>query len=244
MKRQKLRYFESKMTAKFRQNEKLRIFREWTLSVIVDRESVAFLRSKYVLFWRESARKRKESALKYEAFREWLDNRTLNRLWFQWYLESLNRIEINDKMEIALQFHHQNARSMWFRSWKELVLENRKQKKLRKTATNFHRKMLKQKAFRQWHCRFVDSEEQREYDEMAMRFQRTKWFYRWKERTEESKYRAFNRYKATLFGTRTYFNRWFAVYEPFKIGYQYERELMQSVRPYMESTKMSSVSIH
>jgi len=244
MKRQKLRYFESKLTAKHRQHDILRIFREWTMSVIVDRESAAFLRSKYVLFWRESARKRKGTALKYEAFREWLDNRTLNRLWFQWYLESLNRIEINDKMEIALQFHHQNARSMWFRSWKCLVLENRKQKKLRKTATNFQRKVLRRKAFSHWHRRFVDSEEQRELDDIAMNYQRSKWLHRWHERTEQSKSRAFNVYKATLFETRTYFNRWFAVYEPSKIGHQYERELLQSVRPYIQSMKNSLVPSH
>ena len=171
MKRQKLRYFESKMVSMHRHRKRMRILREWRVLVVVDRESVAFLRLKYLKFWRQNARKRKINALKCKALREWIWNRTLNRLWFQWYLETLNRIEINDKMEIAEQFYHQNLRSMQFRSWKELVVDNRRQKKLRKMALRFHCGKVKRRTFGHWYHVFVDSEQQREYDEIAQQFQ-------------------------------------------------------------------------
>lgn len=173
MKRQKLRYFESKMASSRRQRARGRIFREWTVSTVRGRESASFLVSGYLTFWIETARKHKITASKCKALREWLDRRTLSRLWFRWFLESLNQIEINDKMEIAEQFYHQNLRSLLMRSWKELVIENRKQKKLRKKANDHRRSVIKQRAFRHWHCHFVDSQEQRECDAVALQFQVT-----------------------------------------------------------------------
>ena len=171
MKRQKLRYFESKMASSRRERARGRILREWTVSTVRGRESASFLVSGYLVFWIETARKSKAMTSKYEALREWLDRRSLSRLWFHWFLESLNQIEIADKMEIAEQFYHQNLRSLLLRSWRELVVENRRQKKLRRKATDFRRTAVKQRAFGHWHCRFVDGQQHRECDAVALRFQ-------------------------------------------------------------------------
>ena len=81
---------------------------------------------------------------------------------------------------------------------------------------------------------------QRRADEIASEYLTSRVLQSWNKQTKLTKYRKFNEYKARLFNIRSYFNTWLIEYEPFKIGFEYERQIALSIKPYIESIQKKS----
>ena len=240
IRRQRLKYFEEKLTAKHRELESQRIFTEWKALVCGNQQSEAFLLSNALQYWLKQSKKHKSEQLKCDALKQWIDIKTLNQLWLRWYLRTMDEIEMNDKIAISDDFFGQKLQTQTMRIWKQYAEDNKKEKKLTKKLKKIHKKSLKRKAFSHWKSIHAERVYQSKTNQMALQFLMSRYLQSWNQQTKLTKYRKFNEYKARLFNTRSYFNTWLIEYEPFKIGFEYERQITLSIKPYIDSIQKRS----
>ena len=150
MKRQRLKYFETKLDTKHQELESHRVFTEWKVLVYGNQQSDAFLASNALKFWLQQTKKHKAEIVKHDALKRWIDMKTLHQLWLRWYLKTMDEIEMNDKIAISDDFFGQKLQSQVMKLWKEYVLNSRKEKKWNKKTKKIYKKSMKRRTFRHW----------------------------------------------------------------------------------------------
>ena len=237
MKQQRLKYFEQKIKIKhkaFEQRRKYKIFNEWKILVIDNQQSQLYLLSNYLDFWLKFSKKRHELTTKYEILNKWICMKSLHKIWLHWFLVTQDQIELNDKIEISIDFYSNKVKTLSFMSWKKFMIKNKKQKKLIKKIKNISKKSLKKRAFNHWFFIYSKYKTQKEIEEICDRYKLLKCIQFWHKSTKEKKHRKFMERMSYLFNIKLYFNKWLFIYEPYKIGNQYEEQITKSIKPFID----------